>query len=180
MYVTRALAVPGRLLSIALLSALPAAPVLAGGPGAGDAPHPLCAGAEQGEECMVVIIDHLKQVRIDEPVKTLLIGNPAIADVNLIGETHAVITARAVGSTNIFFLDGDNEPIAQYRVYVREGDARRVMLRRGPDQLAQYQCSPRCERTLSQSDSAKQFAEQTSKMQGAASLATDAAKSASK
>ncbi len=149
-------------------------PAAAGAPGAADAAA-YCAEARSGEECLVVHIDHLSQLPVAAPVKTMLVGNPAIADATLLTPTHAVITARAVGSTNIVFLDGDNAPIAQYRVFVREAGARRVMLRRGPEQIAEYQCSPRCERTLSQNDSPKLFSEQQGKVRSASALASGAA-----
>lgn len=161
----------------AAFAALLSAPALAGDPSgyAASDKGDLCASVEAGVDCMIVRLDHLHQVKLEQPVKTLLIGNPAIADVNLIGAEHAVVTARAVGSTNIFFLDEGNEPIAQYRVFVRESDARRVMLHRGPGNVAQFQCSPRCERALSQSDSGEAFKALSAKVKSAAALANKAA-----
>lgn len=161
---------------IALPLAFSASLALAGDPGAVDAAaHPLCAERGDGVECLVAVIDHLSQVKLDRPVKTLLIGNPAIADVNMLNDEHAVVTARAVGSTNIIFLDAANEAIAQYDVYVREGDSRRVMLRRGPTDVALFQCTPFCERALSQNDSPELFNEQNAKVRATAALATAAA-----
>lgn len=109
------------------------------------------------QQSLVVMVDHLHRVSFTDTVKTVLIGNPAIADVTMISEFEAVVTAKTVGSTNLFFLDPDGRAIGDFEVVVREGEERRVVLRRGPGQTELYQCAPRCERTLSQIDSAESY-----------------------
>ena len=108
-------------------------------------------------QSLVVVIDHLQRVSFDEPVKTVLVGNPAIADVTMISTYEAVVTAKSVGATNLFFLDPDGRALGDYEVVVREGEERRVLLRRGPGSTELYQCAPRCERTLSQIDSQESY-----------------------
>ncbi|MEL6980313.1 MAG: pilus assembly protein N-terminal domain-containing protein [Pseudomonadota bacterium] len=102
---------------------------------------------------LLVIIDHLERVSFAAPVETVLVGNPAIADVTMISSREGVVSARAVGSTNIFFLDRAGRALGDFEVIVREGETRRMVLRRGPGRTELYQCAPRCERTLSQLDS---------------------------
>lgn len=108
-------------------------------------------------QSMVVMIDHLQRVSFDEAVQTVLVGNPAIADVTMISSYEAVVTAKTVGSTNLFFLDPEGHALGDYEVVVREGEERRVVLRRGPSSTELFQCAPRCERTLSQIDTTENY-----------------------
>lgn len=112
-----------------------------------------CAQGVNNERCVVVLIDHLRRLGFRDEVQTVLIGNPAIADVTMISTTEAVVTARTVGTTNMIFLNSAGLAIADFEVLVREGESQRVVLRRGPTETAIYQCAPRCERTLTQLDS---------------------------
>lgn len=112
-----------------------------------------CARGVDAERCVVVLIDHLRRLGFRDEVQTVLIGNPAIADVTMISTTEAVVTARTVGTTNMIFLNAGGLAIADFEVLVREGESQRVVLRRGPTETAIYQCAPRCERTLTQLDS---------------------------
>lgn len=131
---------------LAALASAPAARVVAAPESAERAPAVT--------ESVVVMVDHLRRVGFDAPIKTVLIGNPAIADVKMISKYEGVIVAKTVGATNIYFLDQDGRALGDYDVVVREGEARRVVLRRGPSRTELFQCAPRCERTLTQMDSA--------------------------
>lgn len=135
----------------------------AGSPGPAQvyAPPPaqddFCADAIDGAECLVVLVDHLKALRLEGDVESMLIGNPAVADVNMLSNRQAVISARSVGSTNVLFLGADEDAVAHYQIIVREPDLKRVTLRRGPRTTELYQCAPRCERTLTQNDTLEQY-----------------------
>lgn len=119
-----------------------------------------CGGIYEGETCLTVLIDHLRPIQLEADAKTLLIGNPAIADVNMVARDHAVVTARSVGSTNVLFLDEDGETIGDYQIVVRAPESRRVVVRRGAGVTENYQCAPRCERSLSPIDSADAYKSQ--------------------
>lgn len=119
----------------------------------GDTADTSCTPTRAGVECMVLFIDHISRYQLDGEIGVLLVGNPAIADVNLITATDVAITARSVGSTNLIFLDDAGGVISEIEVVVREADTRRVVLRRGAAATELYQCAPRCERTLTQMDS---------------------------
>ncbi|MCI4662450.1 MAG: pilus assembly protein N-terminal domain-containing protein [Neomegalonema sp.] len=111
-----------------------------------------CNEASADGECLELLLNHLRQVKFDRSVKTVLVGNPAIADANMLNASNAVISARSVGATNMLFLDADGRLLGDYEVFVREPSARRVVLHRGPTHATHFQCAPRCERTLSPSD----------------------------
>lgn len=114
-----------------------------------------CRGLGDKTECLVVMIDHLRRIELTDDAKTVLIGNPAVADVNMVSKSHAILAARTVGATNLIFLDDEGKTIGDFEVVVRETEQRRVVLRRGPGAVELYQCAPRCERTLTQLDSDK-------------------------
>lgn len=103
--------------------------------------------------CLAVRIDHLRRFSVSAPVGALLIGNPAVADATPISATEIVITAKSVGGTNMILLDQEGRVLADLTILVLDSPDRRVVLRRGPAATANYQCAPRCERTLSLSDS---------------------------
>lgn len=112
----------------------------------------LCHGQSRSMRCMVVLVDHLRPIQLAGQVHAMLVGNPAIADANMVTPTQAVVTAKTVGSTNVLFLSEDGGMVGQYQIIVREPDLRRVTLRRGPADTQMFQCAPRCERTLAQVD----------------------------
>ncbi|MBX2856081.1 MAG: pilus assembly protein N-terminal domain-containing protein [Rhodobacteraceae bacterium] len=110
-----------------------------------------------GARCIVLLLDHLRVVQLPTGVEAMLVGAPEVADVNLVSATTAAFSARSVGVTNAVFLDAEGRQVAHYQVVVREPELRRVVLRRGPDKAEHYQCAPRCERTLAQSDTTEAF-----------------------
>ncbi|WP_018633027.1 pilus assembly protein N-terminal domain-containing protein [Neomegalonema perideroedes] len=118
----------------------------------GYAPSAACGGLLEGERCLVILGDHTRRVRLDREASTILVGNPAVADVTVLSKRTMFVSARSVGSTNIVALDENEEEIASWEVFVREPEAKRVTLRQGPTR-ENYQCAPYCERSLSQNDS---------------------------
>ena len=149
----------------------------------------ICAQASQnapglqGARCILVLLDHLRVVKLPAGVDAMLVGAPEVADVNLVNATTAAFSARSVGVTNAIFLDSDGRQVAHYQVVVREPELRRVVLRRGPDKAEHYQCAPRCERTLAQSDTTEAYDSLNQRIQsdnaltGAAITASDTGQS---
>lgn len=110
-----------------------------------------CGGALDGATCLVILNDHMRRVRLDRPAGTILVGNPTIADVTVLGKDTVFVSARSIGSTNIIALDENNNEIRTFEVFVREPKTKRVVLRNAglPEH---YQCAPDCLRALTQSD----------------------------
>ena len=111
-----------------------------------------CGGVTTGEKCLVILSDHMRRVRLDRPAGTILVGNPLIADVTVLGNDTLFVSARSIGSTNIIVLDKQGNEIDTYEVFVREPRTKRVVLNNG-GAIENYQCAPHCERALTQSDS---------------------------
>ncbi len=93
----------------------------------------------------------MRRVRLERDAGTILVGNPTIADVTVLGKDTIFVSARSVGSTNIIALDENDEEIRTFEVFVREPKTKRVVLRNAglPEH---YQCAPDCLRALTQSD----------------------------
>lgn len=111
-----------------------------------------CGGATTGEKCLVILSDHMRRVRLERPAGTILVGNPLIADVTVLGNDTIFVSARSIGSTNIIVLDKAGNEMVTYEVFVREPRVKRVVLNNAGI-TENYQCAPNCERALTQSDS---------------------------
>ena len=93
-------------------------------------------------------------VRVDEntivdlraPASSVVVGNPSIADVNLINPRRMVILGRSYGLTNIIVTDQMGRAIFQREINVAAAPTGRVSLYRGP-LITNFACSPHCERT---------------------------------
>ncbi len=110
-----------------------------------------CGGALDGATCLVILHDHMRRVRLEREAGTILVGNPAIADVTVLGKDTIFVSARSIGATNIIVLDENHDEIRTFEVFVREPTTKRVVLRNAG--LAEnYQCAPNCLRALAQSD----------------------------
>lgn len=97
---------------------------------------------------MTVGVDHVVHIRLWGPASTVVVGNPAIADVNLVNGRSLVITGHAVGQTSIMVLDRAGQETFHQTVVVGAGDAGHVAVQRGAE-TTDYSCAPRCERASS-------------------------------
>jgi Flp pilus assembly secretin CpaC len=103
-----------------------------------------------------VEINQSRAVHMASPVATLLVGNPAIADVNVEGTKLLYVIGKAYGRTNIIALNSEGKQIAQFNVNVVSQQASSVTLMKGAGQVS-YNCTPRCERVVNPSDSSEAF-----------------------
>ncbi len=111
-----------------------------------------CGGVLDGEHCLVILSDHMRRVRLERPAGTILVGNPLIADVTVLGNDTLFVSARTIGSTNVIVLDKKGNEIVTYEVFVREPRTKRVTLNNAGI-VQTFQCAPNCEAALTQSDS---------------------------
>jgi Flp pilus assembly secretin CpaC len=92
-------------------------------------------------------------VHLDKPVKTVLVGNPLIADAMLINEKTIYVLGRMFGNTNIIAIDSTGAEILNTRVTVGTPTMAQVTLYRGAQGQRNLACAPHCERTVTQGDS---------------------------
>jgi hypothetical protein len=109
--------------------------------------------AQSAHSEMRVNFDQTSVVRLDRDAKTVLVGNPAIADAQMIDPKTVYVLGRMFGQTNIIALDSTGSEVLNTRVTVGISNNAVVTLYRGAQGQRTLACSPRCERTLTQGDS---------------------------
>jgi len=95
-------------------------------------------------ESVTVYVDQAKVMRIAQPAATIILGNPAIADVVLQDQTTLVITGRSYGATNLIVLNSNGDPIADAWLVVQAPQAFAVTVFRGTERYS-YSCGGLCQ-----------------------------------
>ena len=96
--------------------------------------------------------DQTKVLRLDRAAKTVLVGNPSIADAMLIDEKTVYLQGRTFGNTNFVAVDANGAEILNAGVTVGAPNEAQVTLYRGALGQRNLACLPRCERTMTQGD----------------------------
>ena len=119
-------------LALALLLALPAiaAPALA----EDDAP-------------ITVNVNMARVLRINAPAATVIVGNPAVADVTIQDPQTLVLTGKSFGQTNLIVLDGAGNPVADTLIEVVQLQAGTVTVYEGSARTS-LACAPVCQPTI--------------------------------
>jgi Flp pilus assembly secretin CpaC len=102
---------------------------------------------------LAVVKDQSKVVKLATQASTIVVGNPAIADVSMQDGSTAFITGKGFGTTNVIAMDRDGRQIASFRVTVTSETARSVTLMKGNSQIT-LSCAPRCQPALGSEDAA--------------------------
>jgi hypothetical protein len=97
-----------------------------------------------GSSGISIPMDEARVIAFSRPVQTVFVGNPTVADVNMIDSRHAFIMGKAFGVTNLIALDSNGNPVASRHVTVLGGSTL-VTLNRGPDQFTYACATARCE-----------------------------------
>lgn len=102
-----------------------------------------------------VAMDEVHTITFETPVSTVYVGNPAVADINMIDARHAFIIGKGFGSTNIVALDASGKQVFDTPVSVLTRSARNestVVVNRG-NQRTTYSCTANtCEATPTPGD----------------------------
>jgi hypothetical protein len=77
-----------------------------------------------------ILLDRAQVFNIPVESKTLIIGNPAVADVSIIQPGLMVITGKAFGLTNLVSLDKDGKQLANSMLRVRAATEQMVTINR--------------------------------------------------
>ncbi|WP_375407904.1 pilus assembly protein N-terminal domain-containing protein [uncultured Methylobacterium sp.] len=132
------------------------------------------AGARAAEAVPPVIavtVDNAKVMRLPEKTRTVIVGNPIIADVSLQKNGILILTGKSFGATNLIALDGAGEMLAESTISVQAPQASVVMVQRGLDRES-YSCTPNCQPSVQLGDSTKYFGEVSGQADARRSLAT--------
>lgn len=115
---------------------------------------PVAAGANDtaAPKEMRVDYDQSTVLRLDRPAKTVVVGNPLIADALLVSDKTVYVLGRMFGNTNVIAVDAEGNEIANTRVTVGAPTMAQVTLYRGTNGQRNLACAPHCERTVTQGD----------------------------
>ena len=83
-------------------------------------------------------------LRINEPAATVIIGNPAVADVTIQDPQTLILTGKSYGRTNMIILDANGDPIADTVVEVAQLKSDTVTIFSGA-QRTSVACAPNCQ-----------------------------------
>ncbi|MDP2010391.1 MAG: pilus assembly protein N-terminal domain-containing protein [Phenylobacterium sp.] len=106
-----------------------------------------------GAATISAVIDQGVRITLPAGARDVMVGNPAIADINVVDSRTAVIQGRSYGATNLMIIDARGRTIQNSQIVVSAPSGNRVSLYRGPGagaavaNVANYACAPRCERT---------------------------------
>ena len=100
---------------------------------------------------IIAVLDYAKIIEIPEDTRTIVLGNPSIADVTLSGKNRAIITAKGFGYTNFVLIDKNGSIISDRNIRVVKTNYKKVVIRRRTDQYT-YVCDPHCEKTVELGD----------------------------
>lgn len=122
-----------------------------------------------------VTVDQAKVLRLSTAARTIIVGNPIIADVNIQDGQLLVVMGKSSGVTNMIALDDQGREIANVDIIVQSNGANSLTLYKGSARIS-MNCAPTCERSLIVGDSAASFGlieKQLGKKQGVVKAAAE-------
>lgn len=109
-------------------------------------------------DSVVVMIDHAKVVRLPAKAQTVIVGNPAIADVSVQKNGVMIVTGKSFGVTNLIALDGSGALLAESLVQVGAAADTTLVVQRGMDRES-YSCTPACQPSAQLGDEQRYFSQ---------------------
>ena len=96
---------------------------------------------------VAIAMDEVSTITFPKAVATVYVGNPSIADINMIDSRHAFVLGKGFGNTNIVALDHQGDQVSNTHVSVMAREDSTVTLQRGTGRLT-YSCTTsHCEAT---------------------------------
>lgn len=95
-------------------------------------------------ETIQIQTDQAHILRLDKPVKSVIIGNDAIVDAMMQDAKTIVLTGRNNGVTNLVVMDQNGETILDEKIMVGQNDLATTRVFRGT-QMTILSCTPICE-----------------------------------
>lgn len=86
-------------------------------------------------------MDEVRTITFPKAVTTLYVGNPAIADINMIDSRHAFIIGKGYGSTNMLALAPDGKQISNTSISVLARQNATVTVQMGVSSRVTYTCA---------------------------------------
>jgi Flp pilus assembly secretin CpaC len=129
------------------------------------------AACAQASEVIDVTIDFAKVLTLEEPAKTIVVGNPGIADAAVEDDTTVVLTGKAAGATNLIVLNAEGDEIVNAVLRVSSNVQQLTTVFYG-SQRQTFSCAPTCEQVILVGDEPDVFKTATEQIQGRQQFAT--------
>jgi len=114
--------------------------------------------AVSGEDILSITLDQAQVAKLPPNTATVVIGNPAIADITALkGNVGMIVTGRSFGHTNMIALDAAGNMIDEKQIHVRPINDM-LVVQRGTVRES-YSCDPRCMPAAVLGDDSKIFGE---------------------
>jgi len=95
-------------------------------------------------EPLSIRVNQSAAVRLSAPARDVVIGNPAIADVNVLDKRSLVVLGKSYGITNLIVMDQSGRTIVNRQIVV--SGAEPAMSFFHGTEVRSYACADRCER----------------------------------
>jgi Flp pilus assembly secretin CpaC len=128
-------------------------------------------GAARAEK-LVVMTDRAKIIKLPDQTKTVIVGNPIVADVTIGKDGLVILTGKSFGTTNLIALDGTGAILNESTIQVQQANENLVIMQRGLDRET-YSCTPACMPTVSLGDDTKYFTDTGAASSNRNKLATE-------
>jgi hypothetical protein len=117
----------------------------------------LCTAAPAYAAGVSVAMDEVRTITFPKTVATIYVGNPAVADINMIDSRHAFILGKGYGNTNMLALDQDGKQVSNTHISVMARQDSSLTLQRGANRVT-YSCTAaHCEATPQPGDGKDAF-----------------------
>ena len=114
--------------------------------------------AAQAAGAMISVeMDQAKVIELDKAAATVIVGNPAIVDVQVLSSNRLVLTGKSSGITNMVILDESGHAFIDEQVSVQTFEAHTVRVYRQASRST-YACTPKCVPTITVGDNDENFA----------------------
>lgn len=107
-------------------------------------------------ETLRIEVNKASILKLTETPTTIIIGNPALADITPQDNDVLVLVGKASGRTNIIILDEEGNIMHNYDIAVQEEQSGNLTLYKAGKQWS-YSCAPYCERVINPNDDEDAF-----------------------
>jgi Flp pilus assembly secretin CpaC len=96
------------------------------------------------QAAVTVPLDQTRRVSFGGAAANIVVGNPDIADVNVIDARNLMVVGKRFGVTNLVVLDVDGRTLFDSEIVVSAGSGSMVSVTRGVQNF-DYACTPNCQ-----------------------------------
>lgn len=136
-----------------------------------------CVPGVMAADQIKVVLDEAKVLLLPPNTSTIVLGNPAIADVSMLKRNNQMIlTGKSFGRTNLIALDAEGKSVGESTVVVTNAAGGGGLLVQRGLQRETYNCSPLCNPTVTLGDDSKFMTDTAGQAQARAASSSPAGK----